>query len=60
MLQKLNFERLTKEEVKEFFKLKEKIFGKEVFVIADLNNPDQKRYDELMSKIMNQCGFKGE
>ena len=47
-----NLDRLTTLEVKEFFMLKEKLFGNESFIIADFNDPNHVRYNDLMDKIM--------
>ena len=49
----MNALRLPKHEVDEFFKLKEKLFGEDTFVVPDDNDPDWKRYDILMAKIMS-------
>lgn len=47
---------LTMDEVKEYTKLKEKIFGKgilkELFVELDFSNPSHKRYNELSLKMV--------
>ena len=52
-----NLDRLTMQEVKEFFILKERLFGNESFIVADFNDPNHVRYNDLMGKIMTQCNF---
>jgi hypothetical protein len=43
---------MTMAELKEYIDLKKKIFADTPFVILDLNNPEEKRYEELTPKYL--------
>lgn len=43
---------MTVKEFKEMLKLKKKIFGKNMFIELDPENPDAMRYNDLMGKYL--------
>ena len=52
---RFSLNRLNAKERKEFAALKSEIFGADLFVVPDLSDPKQQRYELLMAKAMG-CG----